>query len=106
MKEVEIEFLKLLSYLFVSNGQAAKGVIALEALQVVTPNDAWCSQCLAYAYVLKQDYGLALRQSDRHIETFGNDRAIAIIRGRAMWGLGKHDEARKAVAPFVGKLRG
>src|SRR5262245_30444794 len=99
-----IEFLSLLGYLYLCHGQAAQAVAALEAVRVYRRNDSQVVRSLAYAYLSMERFTDCLNCIDS--STVASDHRLQLIRSRALWGLGRHDEARRGVAAITGGLRG
>ena len=100
------EFLSLLSYLYLQNGKATKAVTVLEALLVLQPDDVWASRSLAYAYVLAGEHDNCLAQLDALPRSQRSDTRMQLIRSRALWGLGRKDEAHRVIKQLSGNLRG
>jgi uncharacterized protein HemY len=98
-----VEYLMLLGYLYLRNGQGARAVTALEAARVFRRDDRKLARSLAYAYLSSDRFDDCLRC----VETLRSpkDRQLALIRSRALWGLGRLDEARKTMAAVKGDLR-
>ena len=93
------EFLSLLGFVFLEHGQAEKAVTVFEALHALEPDGAATSQRLAHAYLLAGKHAECLRQADSHLDRFPIDPeldAIRLVRGRALWNLGRQNEARRA----------
>jgi Flp pilus assembly protein TadD len=101
-----IDFLSLLAYAYLRNGKPAKAVAALEGAEALRPRDPWISRTLAYALLLAQDYNRALSQVERHHRAFGTDNGLDLIRCRALYALGRRDEATRVIEKMSGDLRG
>ena len=99
------DVLSLLGYLFLRHGKADKAITALEALSVAEPNKPWVQRSLAYAYLKHGDFENSLTQVSKYLDHHREDRGAQLIRSRALWGLGRHDEARKLVQQMSGQLR-
>lgn len=100
------DFLSLLAYAYLRNGKAAKAVAVLEGTQVLRPRDPWISRSLAYAHLLAADYNRAIAQAERHVRSHGADRGLDLIRSRALFSLGRRDEASRIIDKMAGDLRG
>jgi hypothetical protein len=98
-----VEFLTLLGYLYLRHGQGARAVTALEAARVFRRGDLQLSRALAYAYLAAGRFNDCLAAVDS-LPTRG-DGQLTLIRSRALWGLGRQDEARRAMASVTGDLR-
>jgi len=98
------EFLSLLGYVFLEHGQGEKAITVFEALQAIDPKDVATSRRLAFAYLLAGRYADCLRHGDAHMDNFPTDPeidAVRIARGRALWNLGRQNEARRAAKRTV-----
>jgi hypothetical protein len=98
-----VEYLMLLGYLYLRHGQGARAVTALEAARVFRREDRQLSRSLAYAYLSAERFDDCVRcveglQSPK-------DRQLTLIKSRALWGLGRKDEARLMMAAVQGDLR-
>lgn len=76
----------------------------LEGLSVLTPGDSWVNRTLSYAYLRNDQYQECLDQLQRCLQT-QNSRTSKLIKVRALWGLGQHEEARRLLKQMGGKLR-
>jgi tetratricopeptide (TPR) repeat protein len=95
------DFLGLLGFVFLEHGQAEKAVAVFEALSALAPDDAAASQRLGFAYLLGRRHAEALRHAEAHLDRFPTDPdldAVRRLRGRALWHLGRPNEARRAAA--------
>jgi hypothetical protein len=99
-----VEFLSLLGYLYLCHGQAARAIAALEAVRIYRRDDPQLVRSLAYAYLSAERFADCLSCIDS--SPMAADRGLQLIRSRALWGLGRHDEARRGVASITGGLRG
>ncbi len=98
-----VEYLMLLGYLYLRHGQGARAVTALEAARVFRRNDRQLARTLAYAYLEAGRFADCLQTVDRLASA--GDRQLTLIRSRALWGLGRQDEARRTMAAARGDLR-
>ena len=95
MSERSEDFLSLLSYLLLRHGRPEKATHLLQSLKIMRPNDAWTNRSLAYALLLSGDYQGCLHHLDRIALTLPEDTEMRLIRSRALWGLGREDEAKQ-----------
>jgi len=103
MRDQQQELLLLLASLFLQNEKAEQAVVLLEALQVLSPADPEVPRQLALAYLLARQFSQSLAAADRFLaaQTDKSDtRSMALIRSRALWALGRADEARSALQLF------
>ncbi|HVJ68530.1 MAG TPA: hypothetical protein VM510_11120 [Caulifigura sp.] len=98
-----VEYLMLLGYLYLRHGQGARAVTALEAARVFKRDDRQLGRTLAYAYLAAGRFDDCLTSIDRL--GLAGDRQLVLIRSRALWGLGREDEARRTMATVKGDLR-
>lgn len=99
------EFLSLLAFAHLKCGGAAAAADLLAALRVVDPGNPWVMRTLAYAKLQAGDFRGCLDHLDGW-EASRSDKALTLVRSRALWGLGQRDEARRVAAGLDGKLRG
>lgn len=103
MDERSIEFLSLLGYLYLRHGQADRAITALEAVLLFRPGDGHTVRSLAYAYLADGRYADCLQA----LEAAGvrGQTWSELLRSRALWGLGRREEARRVMARISGDLR-
>ena len=99
------DVLSLLGYLFLRHGKAEKAITALEALSVTDANSPWVQRSLAYAYLKNGNFEQSLDQVSKYLDSNSADRGAELIRSRALWGLGRHEEARQLIQRMSGQLR-
>lgn len=99
------EFLSLLSYAHLKSGSAEAAADLLRALSVVEPGNDWADRTLAYALLLSGQHAECLARIDRRPGA-SRDKALQLIRGRALWASGRHDDARQVIDAIEGPLRG
>ncbi|MEM1305690.1 MAG: tetratricopeptide repeat protein [Planctomycetota bacterium] len=105
MDSRDFEFLSLLAYAHLKSGGAAAAADLLAGLQAVEPEHAWVNRTLAYALLEAGRYEACLTQVER-LPTVRQDKALQLIRSRALWALGRHAEARRAAAGLADGVRG
>lgn len=100
MRQIHKELLSVLGYLYLQNGNQEKAFTIFAALCELFPEDVKLGLCLGYIQVLRGDYSSAVRRADRFLgsETGPEETAMGlIIRGRALWGIGRRKEARAII---------
>jgi regulator of sirC expression with transglutaminase-like and TPR domain len=105
MTNASREFLSLLGYVFLEHGQGAKAVTVYEALHALDPDDPATSRRLAFAYLMDDRFVECLRHGDAHMDRFPTDpqlETIRLARGRALWNLGRQNEARRVAKRSLG----
>lgn len=94
------EFLLLLAQLYLQHEKWDAALVLLKALRVLQPDSLEVAASLALAALQLGNFEASLREADRLLarESRGG-RAVAmrLIRSRALWGLGREQEARQAL---------
>lgn len=106
MSEKTIEFLRLLGYLYLRHGQHDKAMRVLEALRVTRPRDRWVLRTFAYALLQAGRHARCLEQLESLPADQSPDLGVELMRSRALWALGRGDEARRVIRRLGGNLRG
>jgi hypothetical protein len=104
MKENQRDCLEVLGYLFLCNHKTEKALVLLEALQALSPSDPHVSRSLCYAYLINRQYEQALSQAERVLRETPepeNKEIAYLFKSRALWGLGKGEEARRVMNSFL-----
>jgi tetratricopeptide (TPR) repeat protein len=97
----EKEFLALLGYLYLRYGKWGKAVVIFEALQVLSPYEAYVFKALSFAYLQIEEHSKALDQAERFLSTVSrnSEREIGqFLRSKALWGLGETERARECLS--------
>lgn len=108
MRDRQHELLLLLASLFLQNEKPEQAVVLLEALQVLAPGDPEVARQLAFAYLHTQQFAQSLAAADRYLagrNTEADSGPLMLIRSRALWGLGRADEARSVLSAIQADKR-
>ena len=97
MKPKSAELLALLGHLYLQHGKAAEAVAALEGLTTIEPKNQKARFALAYAYVLNGDHQNGLDTIIEYSRKNPTNMNVELVRARALWGLGRQKDARRAV---------
>ena len=96
------DYLCLQAWMHLRYGRVTEAVVILEGLTVLIPGDAWVHRTLGYAYLQVGEFQSCLDQLNRLLaKRTPTDR---LLRVRALWGLGRRDEARRMVKELGGRL--
>ncbi|MEI2740847.1 MAG: tetratricopeptide repeat protein [Candidatus Competibacter sp.] len=94
------DMLSVLGHFFLEHGQTDKALVLLDALQALFPEDPDIAKSLSYACLQAGRYQEALDAANRGIAE--RDAAfIHLLRSKALWGLGRADEARACLARYL-----
>ncbi|MFO1349151.1 MAG: tetratricopeptide repeat protein [Gammaproteobacteria bacterium] len=93
------DILAVLGYFFLEHGQTDKALILLEALDTLCPKEEEVAKSLSYAYLQAGRYQDALDAAARAAAA-RDDIFIHLLRGKALWGLGKTTEARACLQRY------
>lgn len=104
MKQSHREYLALQAWLHLSHNRVEESIVILEGMALLLPADLWVHRTLAYAYLCDQQFSRCLEHLDRHVRSQAQ-RADRLMRLRALWGLGRHSEARQMLADLQGRLK-
>jgi Flp pilus assembly protein TadD len=102
------EFLGVLGHFYLQHGQVEKALTLLRASVVLAPDDQGLLKMLSWAYLRAGDAGRALDTAGRYGAAGGDQgegSPIQLIRARALWQLGRHDEARHLFERFIAARR-
>ena len=103
------EFLLLLAFTLTRHNYAGRAVKLYRALSAIDPEDAYVWRCLAHAALLAGNAEESLDACERalRIEKNTDHRdKIELIRGKALWKLGRSLEARQCVEAALGLHQG
>lgn len=93
----------LLADAYLEQGQIDKARILLDGLAVLWPNDAGVLKALAFACLQENLFDQALAAAEGYLRQAAVTPAsapILLIRSRALWGLGRADEARHGLKRY------
>ena len=94
------EPLTVLAYLYIEHFKYGKALNLLKALNILYPEDLDIKRSLSFAYLKCGDYQSALVFAEKAIKSdLAKEKQIAahLIKGKALWGLGKEEAARHAL---------
>lgn len=94
------EPLTVLAYLYLEHFKYDKALNLLKALNILYPEDTNIKRSLSFAYLKSGDYQSALVFAEKAIRPdIAREKQIAahLIKGKALWGLGKEEAARHAL---------
>ena len=98
------EVLQILADVYLQQSQTDKAVTLLEALYHLYPNDAAVAKALSYAYLLAGRAEDTLAMSDVFLRLAGSSsdsNPILLIRSKALWTLGRVEEARTTLNRYT-----
>ena len=99
--EPETEFMDLLAYIYLQNGQPGKAATLLEARDIVFPDDPKALLMLALAQLRCGKFPRALETLDRLALQGGISAAFHLMRAQALQALERNDEAASAMRAYV-----
>lgn len=97
------DFLSLLAYAYLRNGKAAKALTLLDCLGRLAPETPGLTRSLAYASLLAGDYTRALKLTEG--APLKDDPFDQMIRSRALYAVGRRDEAQQLAEKAARGLR-
>lgn len=99
MRSEHKDILSALAFFFLEHGQPDKALVLLEALRTVFPEDPSIRNALSYAYLQAGRPQGALDAAGP--TSVGQDGACHLLRGKALWGLGRVAEARACLDHYL-----
>ncbi len=97
------EVLQVLADVYLSQNQAGKAVIILEALDSLTPQNPDVLKALSAAYLALGRFESALESVDAFLRLGGltpEAMPILLVRSKALWELGRTSEARESLERY------
>lgn len=94
----------LLADMFIGQGQLEKARVVLEGLDDIEPDRREVIKALSLAYLRAGRHEDALAATERFLRLSAVDPStspILLIRGRALIGMGRDDEARESFARYL-----
>lgn len=97
MDERERDFLAVIAYVYLQHGQAEHAIGIIEAILGARPHDHDVLRLQAYALLELKQFEECLDVTDYLLGGHGHDEPgyIWLIRSRALYGLGRHAQARE-----------
>lgn len=103
LSERTFEYLQILGFLYLQHKQPQKAVTVFRALLAARPEHLSVLRGLAWSLLQCGDSLGCLRMTDRYEQVSGGlTPGVQILRGRALFGLGRTDEARETLVPGSG----
>ena len=102
MQDTQKDFLLLLGYFYL-NQKADKALVIYRVLHDHFPEDIYVIKALCYACIANGVFESGLRLANRFIKQArdGDERHLGyLLKGKSLWGLGRKDEARQALARY------
>ena len=99
MRSEHKDILSALGFFFLEHGQPDKALVLLEALRTVFPDDPSLAKSVSYAYLQVGRPQDALDAAGP--TSAGQDGACHLLRGKALWGLGRVAEARACLDQYL-----
>lgn len=94
------EWLLSRAFLYIQNQRYSEAVILLEALNLLSPDEAQTQKALAVAYLNNHQHEKALNTVEILISsglTADEIKTASIIKSRALWRMGYKQQARQAL---------
>ena len=99
MRSEHKDILSALGFFFLEHDQPDKALTLLEALRTVFPEDPGIAKSRGYAYLQAGRPQDALAAAAA--TSAGQDSAGHLLRGKALWGLGRVAEARACLVQYL-----
>lgn len=106
MEDSHKDFLAVLGHCFLQCGQYERARVVFEGMVALFPDDTRALASLGYVLGRLDQPAAALEaieRLDRLPLTAADQIFSRLLRGRALWALGRHDEARRIAAPDAGE---
>ena len=100
----QTEALQILADIYLDQGQTERAVTLLNALTVLDPGKESIFRALSYAFLLAGRYEEALSTTDvllRLEATMPDNAPVLLIRGKALWALGRVAEAQDNLQRYL-----
>ena len=95
-------FLHSLGYLYMRSGQSSRSLVFLLIAYRIDTGHAGILRTLAAAFIANGAGERALGVIDRLVEVEGGvSTTVLLLRSRAHWAAGQHDEARRCFKTYV-----
>ena len=109
MQSASYEFLGVLGFAYLQHSQAEKAATVFQTLNHLQPDNALVVRSLTYSWLLLKKFEAALELSERWIaktaDSDPNWKHLQMIRGRALYGLGRESEAISSMQTAMKKFR-
>ena len=99
----QIDVLRVLGYFYLRQGHPEKALVIFRALLALDPRDDHARRSLAFTHLAIGEFETALDLAESYVPEASEPFAAAVhvIRARALWHLGRQDEARQELRQFV-----
>ena len=104
MNHTSKEALWVLGYLFLVHGKADKARAVFHALTELFPDEPLFLKSLSYVHLQAGEYRDALMRAEAFLARDSRPEQAAVgalLKCRAYWGLGRHEEAREAMEDYM-----
>ena len=101
----QITALLVLADVYVGQGRAGTAATLLEGVHSLDPNNADVVKALSYACLTAGQHERALELAERYLtlrRAGPAEAPVLLIQSRALWELGRHDEAHERLRRFRG----
>jgi tetratricopeptide (TPR) repeat protein len=97
MDERTRDFLAVIGYVYLQHGDAESAAAVLEPVLAARPHDRGAARLLAYAFLQRKRFRECLELTDFLLNGHGSQEPsyVWLFRCRALYGLGRHEEARR-----------
>jgi len=99
----QIVALRVLADVYVGQGRSKKAVRLLEAVQTLSPGDTEVIKAMSYACLVAGEYERAVETAEAFLDldtTANGGGPILLIHSRALWALGRHQEAEESLRGY------
>ncbi|MBF0318690.1 MAG: hypothetical protein HQL01_02625 [Nitrospirae bacterium] len=99
VQDKNIEYLKLLGYIYMRYGKWEKAKIIFEAIKELAPPDIYTSKALAYTYLKTGDFALSAAEAETIINDGGESsyELGLYFKGKALLALGNEAESKTII---------
>ncbi len=104
MNPAQEDLLRVLAHVYLEHQRPEKAIILLEALAVFHPGARHLLKPLALAYLAAGRYEDGATAAQRFLNGAADGETVApmyIIESRALWALGRKEDARRSVRRFI-----
>jgi tetratricopeptide (TPR) repeat protein len=105
INEKHKDFLSILAYIYLKNNKFEKAIAVYKALWHLFPDSDRLTLCLGYLYLATHQYETALFYAETFLADNQEIGLGHLLKGRALYKLGKHFEAQKAIQQFLAAKR-
>lgn len=99
------DFLSILAYIYLKNNQFEKAITVYKALWHLFPDSHRLTLCLGYLYLATHQHERALFYAESFLAANHEIGLGHLLKGQALYKLGKKFEAQKAIQQFFAAKR-